>query len=143
MIRHVGLTSHRRAVFREAEEAGGIDVIHVRYNATHRGAETDVFPFVRPEGGTGPGVVSFTATDWKRLLSPKRMPPGEAPLTAADCYRFVLAEPAVDVCMMGAASLAEMHENLDVLDAPPLTAEERARILRIGDHVYGKARSEP
>ena len=135
-VRFVGLTSHRRAVFQEAEAAGGIDVIHVRYNAAHRGAEEDVFPHV--DGPEGPGVVSFTATDWGRLLDPKRMPAGEPPLTAAECYRFALHHPAVDACMTGPKTLEQMRENLSVLDQPPLSDDELGRIRRIGDHVYGR-----
>ena len=69
------------------------------------------------------------------------MPPGEKPLTAKDCYRFVLSNPAVDVCMTGARTREMMRENLETLDAGPLTAEEMARVRRIGDHVYGKPRA--
>ncbi len=69
------------------------------------------------------------------------MPPGEPPLTAMDCYRFVLSNPAVDVCMSGARTLEMMRENLQILDSGPLIPEEMERIRRIGDHVYGKPRS--
>ena len=68
------------------------------------------------------------------------MPDGEKPLTAQDCYRFVLSNPAVDVCMTGARSLEMMRENLQTLDSDPLTEEEMGRIRRIGDHMYGKPR---
>ena len=66
------------------------------------------------------------------------MPPGEQPLTAADCYRFALSHPAVDVCMMGAKNSAQMQANLEVLESGPLEDVERERIERIGRHVYGK-----
>jgi len=69
------------------------------------------------------------------------MPSGEKPLTAKDCYRFVLSNPAVDVCMTGARTLEMMRENLETLDSGPLSPEEMERIRRIGDHVYGKPRS--
>jgi aryl-alcohol dehydrogenase-like predicted oxidoreductase len=138
VVRHIGITSHNRKMFQHLEEAGGVDVIHVRYNATHRGAEQDVFPHVA--GADGPGVVSFTATDWGRLLSGKRMPPGEEPASAADCYRFVLSHPAVDVCMTGTKSLEQMRENLDALDQGPMSEEELRRMRHLGDHLYGRAR---
>jgi predicted aldo/keto reductase-like oxidoreductase len=83
-------------------------------------------------------VVSFTATDWQKLLKSNRMPPGEKPLTAPECYRFALSHPVVDVCMMGARSMDQMHENLGVLDQGPLNEEEMARVRKIGKHVYGK-----
>ena len=69
------------------------------------------------------------------------MPPGEKPLTAKDCYRFVLSNPAVDVCMTGARSMEMMRQNLETLDPESLSDEEMERIRRIGDHVYGKPRS--
>jgi aryl-alcohol dehydrogenase-like predicted oxidoreductase len=140
LVRHIGLTSHNRKLFPELAGEGLFDVFHVRYNAAHRGAETETFPFM--EKGRGPGVVSFTATSWQKLLKPRKMPPGEEPLTAADCYRFVLSHPAVDVCMMGAKSRQQMQANLQILDTGPLDERERERIERIGRLVYGKGSQE-
>ncbi len=136
LVRHIGLTSHNRKLFPELVAEGVFDVFHIRYNAAHRGAETETFPGM--EKGTGPGVVSFTATCWQKLLKPRKMPPGESPLTAADCYRFALSHPAVDVCMVGAKNHDQMRENLKVLETGPLDEAERERIERIGRHVYGK-----
>jgi aryl-alcohol dehydrogenase-like predicted oxidoreductase len=89
-------------------------------------------------GRDRPGVVSFTATDWQKLLKPKKMPPGESPLTAAECYRFALSNATVDVCMMGAKTVEQMRENLAVLEKGPLTEKELHRVQFIGEHVYGK-----
>ena len=135
LVRFVGITSHNRKLFPELAEEGLFDVFHIRYNATHRGAETETFPFL--ETGSRPGVVSFTATDWKKLIKPRKMPPGEPVLTATDCYRFVLSNPAVDVCMMGAKTVEEMRENLATLDSGPMTPEELKRMHKIGDYIYG------
>ncbi len=136
LVRFIGLTSHKRKLFPELAQEGLFDVFHIRYNAAHRGAETDAFPFLN--GRDRPGLVSFTATDWQKLLNPKKMPPGESPLTAAECYRFALSNTAVDVCMMGAKNVEQMRENLVVLEKGPLTEKELQRILFIGKHVYGK-----
>jgi aryl-alcohol dehydrogenase-like predicted oxidoreductase len=136
LVRFIGLTSHNRKLFPELAREGLFDVFHIRYNAAHRGAETETFPHLT--GDDRPGVVSFTATDWQKLLKSGKMPPGEKPLTAAECYRFALSNPAVDVCMMGARSKAQMQANLGVLEQGPLSAEEMARVQRIGRHVYGK-----
>lgn len=83
-------------------------------------------------------MASFTATDWQKLLKSKKVPPGEKPLTAVECYRFVLSNPAVDVCMMGAKNIEQMRENLEVLEKGPLTDEELQRVQLIGKYVYGK-----
>jgi len=66
------------------------------------------------------------------------MPPGESPLTAAACYRFVLSNAAVDVCMMGAKTVEQMRDNLAVLEKGPLTEKELQRVQFIGKHVYVK-----
>ena len=138
VVRHLALSGHSRKLFPKLLESP-IDIFQVRYNAANSGAEKDVFPFCG--GEKRPGMISFTATRWGQLLKESKMPPGEEPLTAKDCYRFVLSNPAVDVCMTGARTLEMMRENLEMLDSGPLNAEEMERIRRIGDHVYGKARS--
>ena len=136
LVRFVGLTSHNRKLFPELEREGIFDVFHMRYNAAHRGAETETFPYLKETGGAG--IVSFTATSWGRLLKPRRMPPGEKPLTPVDCYRFVLSNPSIHVCMMGAKNIQHMRENLALLDQGPMTADELDRLRRIGDHVHGR-----
>ena len=138
LIRFIGLSSHNRKLLGELAKTGEFDVMHLRYNAAHRGAETEIFPFL--EGERRPGIVSFTATRWGKLLDPKKMPPGEKPPTAVDCYRFVLSNPAVDVCISGAKTAEQMHANLAGLDAGPMSDAELARMRRIGDHVHGQKR---
>ncbi len=136
LVRFIGLTSHNRKLFPELAKEGLFDVFHIRYNAAHRGAETETFPHL--SGPDRPGIVSFTATAWQKLLKTKKTPAGEKPLSATDCYRFVLSHPAVDVCMMGAGSTAQMQENLQVLEKGPLTESELTRVHRIGAYVYRK-----
>jgi predicted aldo/keto reductase-like oxidoreductase len=138
LVRFVGLSSHDRKFLGRLAGDGEFDVLHLRYNAAHRGAETDIFPFLGEE--RRPGTVAFTATRWGQLMKAKKMPPGEAPATAADCYRFVLSHPAVDVCMSGAKTVEQMRQNLAVLDAGPMTEDELARMRRIGDFVHGPKR---
>jgi predicted aldo/keto reductase-like oxidoreductase len=137
LVRFVGLSSHNRKLLGTLAGEGEFDVIHLRYNAAHRGAETESFPALVLEPEKRPGIVAFTATRWGQLLKAKKMPPGETPLTAADAYRFVLSHPAVDVCMSGAKTVEEMRENLAVLDAGPMTEAELERARRIGDFVRG------
>ena len=137
VVRHLALSGHNRKLFPKLVESP-IEIFQVRYNAVNSGAETDVFPFCT--GANRPGIISFTATRWGQLLKANKMPPGEPPLSAVDCYRFVLSNPAVDVCMTGARTLEMMRENLKTLESGPLNEEEMERIRRIGDHIYGKPR---
>ena len=136
LVRFIGLTSHNRKVFPQLLKENIFDVFHIRYNAAHRGAETETFPFLSEDDR--PGVVSFTATGWKKLLNPKKMPPGEPPLNAGDCYRFVVTNPSVDICMMGARNLEQMRDNLKTLGLGPMSEDELNRMRNIGDYIHGK-----
>lgn len=136
LVRFLGISSHNRRVFPELLKDGIFDVFHLRYNAAHRGAETDVFPFLPKENR--PGIVNFTSTAWGRLLNPKKMPPNESAPAAAEAYRFVLTNPAVDVCMIGPRTTEQTREDLGVLDQGFMSEDERARMRRIGDHVHGR-----
>jgi len=61
------------------------------------------------------------------------MPPGEKTLSAADCYRFVLSNPNVDLCMIGPRTEKEMTEGAKALSIGPLSKKEMERIKKIGD----------
>jgi aryl-alcohol dehydrogenase-like predicted oxidoreductase len=141
-VRHLMLSTHNRPSlpdhFRRFEAGESpYDVFMLRYNAVHRGAERDVFPHVPARR---PGLIAYTATRWGHLLDPAKMPPGEAPPPARDCYRFALSHAAVDLVLCGPKNREEMQEAIRALDAGPLTPEEQARMRRIGDHVYGRYR---
>ena len=137
-VRFLGMSSHQRPfIGKSVSETATLpaDFFHARYNAVHTGAEQDIFPLLPVKNR--PGIVIYTATCWRKLLKPRRIPPGERPLTAADCYRFVLSHPDVNVCLTGPSKSAQMEDNLKAIDAGPLDAEEMARIRRIGKHIYG------
>ena len=84
------------------------------------------------------GMSSHERPLFGKLLKPKLMPAGERPLAAADCYRFVLSHPDVNVCLTAPSTAAQMEDNLKALDAGPLDEEEMARVRRIGKHIYEK-----
>ena len=135
-VRFLGVTGHNRGFHGEMArgEATPFDVLQLRYSAAHRGAEADVFDGLPSDR---PGISAYTATRWGKLLKSKNMPWGEEPLTAAECYRFALSHPAVDVCLAGPRTQKEMVEGLQALDQGPLGSEEMERVRRIGDHVHG------
>jgi aryl-alcohol dehydrogenase-like predicted oxidoreductase len=135
LFRYLAISSHERPMFPRFAADPRFDVLHIRYNAAHAGAEKDVFPSMPAENR--PGVVAYTATSWGQLLDPRRMPPGEKPLRGRDCYRFVLSNPDFDVCMTGPRNAAELRESFGVFDDGELTAEEQARARKIGAFVHG------
>ncbi len=136
-IRFIGMSGHNRTTFGKLakDPANPIDVFMIRYNAEHPGAEKEIFPFV-PEKNR-PGISIYTATSWRRLLKKGKMPGGEAPMTAADCYRYVLSDPHVDLCLFGPADEKQMEEGLTALSSGPLAGSEMERARRIGKHVHG------
>ena len=137
VVRFLAMSGHNRSFHGKlaADPCSPIDVHQVRYNAAHRGAEEDIFPHLR--GARPPGILTYTATRWGKLLQEKRMPRGERPMTAAECYRFVLTDPHVDVCLMGPRNEREMLEGVAALEQGPLSEQELERVRRIGDHVHG------
>jgi aryl-alcohol dehydrogenase-like predicted oxidoreductase len=139
-VRCLALSGHNRPLFGELarrSDAEPYDIFMFRYNAAHTGAERDIFPHL-PEGESRPGTIAYTATRWGQLLQQQRMPAGERPLSAAECYRFALSRPEVDLCLTGPATDEQMDEALRALDAGPLSEEELARARRIGEHVRSK-----
>ena len=140
-VRFLALSTHNRPLlaslfdeYREGKSA--YDIFMLRYNAVHRGAERDVFPFVPAD--PCPGMIAYTATRWGHLLDPGKMPAGETPPTASDCYRFVLNQPAVDLVLCGPSDRRQMQEALRALERGPLPADDVTRMQRIGDHIYGR-----
>ncbi len=136
-VRFLAMSGHNRKTHAgvAAMSDTPIDILMVRYNAAHTGAERDVFPHLPADNR--PGITSYTATRWGQLLKERKMPAGEKPLTAAECYRFVLSNPNIDLCLTGPKNAAELDHALLALDAGPLSAEEIERVRRIGDHVHG------
>lgn len=135
LVRAIGLTTHNRNLVSTLASENFIDYFHIRYNAVHRGAENDIFPKIKEKSI---GLVSFTATAWGKLLSGKKMAKGVEPPSAGDCYRFVLARPEIDSCMMGVKNLSMLRQNLDALEKGPMGEEELAAMRAIGDHLYGR-----
>jgi predicted aldo/keto reductase-like oxidoreductase len=134
LYRYLAISSHNRPLFPRLARDNVFDIFHLRYNAAHRGAETEVFDqFSNQEK---PGIVSYTATRWGQLLNPKKVPSGEKPLSASDCYRFVLSNPNVDICMCGPRDRGQMQEALRSLELGPLSEDELVRVRKIGDYVH-------
>jgi hypothetical protein len=105
----------------------------LRYNMAHRRLASAVFPHARQASQT---VVAFTATRWSTLL--RGHPEWTlTPPTALECYRYCLADPAVDVVLTGATTIPQLRANLPALQARALGARERRRWEAYGDLVYG------
>lgn len=142
-IRAIGTSIHDRPRAAHLAEEGCMDMLMLRYNAAHPGAEREIFPHL---AARDPLIVAYTGTSWGQLL--KAQPsgladwpgPGSAPpLTAPLCYRFQLQSPHVHVAITGPGSRAQLDENLGALDDGPLSAAQEAWIREYGRHVAKKA----
>ncbi len=132
-IRLLGASIHDRPRAGKLAEDSILDLLMIRYNAAHPGAEQDVFPHLSHRH---PVVVAYTATAWRKLLRPPTGWKGTVP-TAGDCYRFCLSSPHVDVALTGPRSTAELRENLAALDKGPLSRQEMEDIRAFGSAVRG------
>src|SRR5262249_33573112 len=120
-VRAIGASIHDRPRAGKLAASSPLDLLMIRYNAAHPGAERDIFPHVKD---ARPTILAYTATSWRHLLKKPRGWDGEA-MTAGDCYRFQLSSDHVDLALTGPASRAELDQNLAALAKGPLTDEEQ------------------
>ncbi len=138
VVRSIGVTTHQRdlaaRIASTARDDRRIDMLMIRYNAAHRGAEQDVFPVTAP---LGLPVVTYTGLRWGALLRPTPDdPPGFEPPRAPAWYRFVLCHPAVTVGIMAPDGREELDEDLALLDNDrAFTDEEYRSLCDHGDRV--------
>lgn len=141
-IRMLGVTSHQRPLAAEMAASGLLDMLMIRYNAAHRGAEGDIFPVTTQAGLP---VVVYTCLRWGALFrATPDDPPGFVVPSAPAWYRFALQHPAVTAALMAPENRAELEENLQVLrQAGPLSAAEHAQLAAHGQRVRRHAGSFP
>ncbi len=132
-VRALAVSIHDRPWAGRLADDSPLDLLMLRYNAAHPGAERDVFPHLARRR---PAVVAYTATSWRKLLSRPRGWDGPV-MTAGDCYRFCLSSPHVDVVLCGPKDRKQLDEDLAALEKGPLTPEEDAWMRRFGAAVHG------
>src|SRR5262245_22847266 len=112
-VRLLGLTTHQRPLAAQVARTGLLDMLMIRYNAAHRGAETEVFPVT---DAMGMPVVVYTCLRWGALLRPTPDdPPGFVVPRAPTWYRFALQTPAATVALMAPDDREELEEDLTAL----------------------------
>ncbi len=135
-ITYVGASAHDRPLASRLAGDPRVDVVMHRYNMAHRKAVDEVFPTAADNNTP---IVAFTATRWGTLLHPhyQWQPP---PPTAADCYRYCLAHPTVDIVLTSPKTTDELEENLFVLKSPPMSSQELSHWRKYGDLIYEAGR---
>jgi predicted aldo/keto reductase-like oxidoreductase len=114
LVGHVGASFHdRRLACRWVDR---LDVVMLRYNIAHRGAERDVFPFLVGDKSRDPGIVVFNAAhEGDRRFDP-----------VPDAYRFALSHPAVDLVLTGVKNRQQIDDAIAAMARGPLSPEECA-----------------
>ena len=156
-LKMIGLTSHQRdlaagwaetsrpssgaetgADVNPFNEQCRLDMLMIRYNAAHRGAEQDVFPITRKKSMP---VVTFTGLRWRALLkATSDCPESFEPPSAAECYRFCLANPDVAVALAAPGDRAELKHALSLLGDWRAPAQDSYEAMRAhGDRVRRQA----
>jgi aryl-alcohol dehydrogenase-like predicted oxidoreductase len=137
LVRSLGISCHDRPMARSLVDELGLDVVMLRYNAAHRGAEREVFDSL--ETAQRPGIIAYTATRWGGLLKPHE---GLGPMSPGECYRFALGHPCVDTVLCGAKNFDELAANVHAAQEGPLAPERLAQIKQFGDLVRAKVSSK-
>jgi aryl-alcohol dehydrogenase-like predicted oxidoreductase len=132
-VRSIGISIHDRPRAGKLAVESPLDLLMIRYNAAHPGAEKDIFPHLKDQK---PNILAYTATAWRKLLKRPRGWDGPV-MTAGDCYRFQLSSPHVDLALTGPKTRAEVEANLDALAKGPLDADEAKWMRDFGRQVHG------
>jgi aryl-alcohol dehydrogenase-like predicted oxidoreductase len=146
-IKAIGISIHDRQRAGKLVQDSEIDLFMIRYNAKHPGAEEDIFPHLTKRN---PAVVSYTALAWRQLIRPLKeveMPPWPGrescnvpPLTPELCYRFVLANPHVNLVLTGPQNREQLKQNFYATQQGTLTQDELDWIRQYGKLVKSKKR---
>jgi len=147
-IKAVGTSIHDRQRAGQLALDSEIDLLMIRYNAKHTGAEEDIFPYLRKRN---PAVVSYTALAWQQLITPVKgietAPwPGSneeakiPPLTPGLCYRFVLSNPHIHLVLTGPKNREQLMMNFRAMQQGILTPEELNWIRQYGKRIKSKKR---
>jgi len=139
-IKAIGTSIHDRKRAGKLALDSELDLLMIRYNAKHTGAEEDIFPYLK---NRNPCVVSYTALAWQQLINPVKnieMPqwPGSRqavkipPLTPELCYRFVLSNPNIHLVLTGPKNREQLMMNFRAIQQGALTQEELDWIRQYG-----------
>ena len=136
-VRAIGVSIHDRKRAAKLVIDSPLDMLMIRYNAAHPGAELDIFPHLTKRK---PAIVAYTATRWRGLL--KRPKSWNGPvMTASDCYRFCLSNPNVDLVLTGPKNRQQLQENLSNLQEKGPLSEEKNRWIRNFGQIVHKGSS--
>jgi aryl-alcohol dehydrogenase-like predicted oxidoreductase len=138
LVRHIGASVHSRDLALRLIADGRIEMLMHRYNMAHRKSAERVLPAAEQAGIP---VWAFTATRWGSLMQGHSRWT-DAPPSAAECYRYCLAQPAVKTILTAPETVEELEDDLSALKAGPMSREEIEKWSAFGDLVYGSGNTQ-
>ncbi|MBE9181629.1 aldo/keto reductase [Oculatella sp. LEGE 06141] len=135
IVRYIGASFHNHDLAREWINSPLLDVVMVRHNVAHRGAQRKVFPYLDRQNPQRPGMVTFKSAGMQTLLG--QMPPG-LPANCwqpsiPDLYRYSLSQDGVDVCLTGLTQREEVDAAIQSVQRGKLTPAEVDYLNLYGD----------
>lgn len=130
---YVGFSGHKRhIILHMAQKWPVFDVLMVRYNAAHRGAEHEIFSHL--DGKDRQGIVAFNALKHGAMLKRPRGWSESRPIpTARQCYRFVLSHPGMDLCLSGPSKFEHVKELVKIIEEGTMSPDELSYMREFGD----------
>ncbi len=135
LVRHLCISAHDRSAYEMHLARGIYDLIMVRYNCAHPGAEQDVFPLL-DDMESRPGVIVYNSTRWGHLFDAAWMPAGERTPDPTHLFRHALSHPAVDMVLTAPQTQQQLEANVKALEQGALSADESDWLARVGQHVH-------
>ncbi len=143
--RLVGTSVHDRPAGARVVNAGSADLVFVRYNSRHPGAQFDFFP--RLVAGRTTRVFNFKSTFGYHPEADYLAAGVEADVwfpSVTDHYRFVLCRPEVDGLLCAPRTPREIEGIVEAYGQGPLQPDEEAHLLALSsallDHAKAQAR---
>lgn len=127
LVRYVGASFHSRQAARAW--LPDLDVLMVRYNLAHPGAEQDLFPYLSQDKESRPGIVAFNVAQGGAGPFSSQMGAPFPPVP--ERYRFALSNPQIDLVLAGLRTRDEIDQALAALEQGPLDAETCARYRQL------------
>jgi predicted aldo/keto reductase-like oxidoreductase len=133
LVRAVGMSFHSRRMALSLID--NLDVMMVRYNITQTEIETAIFPALSGDKRKDPGIVAFNTAHMGTTFFHQPPPyyPDDMPRpTVADCYRFALSNPTIDLVLTGVENRTQIDQALAAVEQGPLDQLEDAFLREYG-----------
>jgi aryl-alcohol dehydrogenase-like predicted oxidoreductase len=134
-VRYIGASFHDHDLAQQYLDSSLLDVVMVRHNVAHRTAQKKVFPHLKADDPTRPGVVTFKSAGMLNALDepPPGLPKHCWTPSVPDLYRYALSQNSVDVALAGWQTREHVDSAIEAMSKGKLTAEEIEYLNLYGD----------